>query len=263
MPGRISVDGVSSHQKSPVVVEPEAEVSREATVDSVDTVSNALPEQKDEASVSTAASENSYVDRDLVKKSGHNLLAAFSAFPENVRFSGEEANEEVILLLRAHLITNVPWIVISVLLFIAPGILFPLIASIKLLPSLSVQMTTVIVIFWYLATFTYAFLNLLYWYFNVYIVTNERIIDVDWHSVVYINVAGTLLSKIEDANFTQVGVVPGLFDYGDVRVETAGADPNIEFANVPHPQLVLRKIHELMQKEDRELEGKGSGKEKP
>jgi hypothetical protein len=40
-------------------------------------------------------------------------------------------------------------------------------------------------------------------------------------------------------------VLAGVFDYGNVTIQTAGELPNFDFTNVPHPQLVVNKIKEL------------------
>ncbi len=85
--------------------------------------------------------------------------------------------------------------------------------------------------------------------------TNERIIDTDWYSVVIRKVSSTQIAKIQDVSATQVGVFPGVFDYGNVQIQTAGEEENFEFVSVPHPQLIAKQINELMEKEEKEGEG--------
>lgn len=190
----------------------------------------------------------SELDGELQNKSSNASISAFCAFPTGVKFAGERSDEEIVLLMRAHIITNVPWLVISLVLILAPIIIFPVITSIGALPSLEGGLAAVLFLFWYLGTFTYAFLNFLSWYFNAYIVTNKRIVDIDWYSIVHKEVSYADLDKVQDITPIQVGVLAGLFDYGTVNVQTAGTVPYIEFDNVPHPQLVVRKIQELVDK---------------
>ncbi len=192
-------------------------------------------------------------DEELRAKSGSPVMAAFCAYPTGVHFAGEHEEENIILLLRAHLITNVPWIIISFILALIPTVVFPFLFATGFIPT-KVGTDIVVAIFWYLGVFTYAFLHALYWYFNVGIVTNERIIDVDWNSLTYHDVATALISHIEDVKENQVGVLSGIFDFGNVFVQTAGNEINVEFLQVPHPQLVVRKIQELMGKEENEHE---------
>lgn len=196
------------------------------------------------------------VDQQLLTKSSHSMLSAFCAFPNEVRFAGEEDNEKIILLLRAHLVTNVPWLAVDILLFLAPGLILPLAGLFRFLPfTPSAGLVTVLVVTWYLGAFTYGFLNALYWFFNLYIITDRRIIDVDWHSVVYHHTSFAHLDRVENVNVVRPGVFAGLFDYGNMKVETAGEDANIDFAAIPHPQLVSQKISDLVKKAEISVAG--------
>lgn len=197
---------------------------------------------------------DSQTDTDMKKVSSASVFAAFDAFPDGITFSGEEDNEQIILLLRAHIITNVRWILVALGLAIIPIILVPLVGSFGL--PVGAGTGFVLILFWYMGIFTYAFINFLYWYFNVYIVTQERVIDVDWYSVIYRKVSSAQISHIEDVSASQGGVFAGVFDFGNVNIQTAAEEENFEFTNVPHPQLVAKKIGELMQTEEKQWETK-------
>ncbi len=188
------------------------------------------------------------VDTELRDVSG-GKLTAFAAFPVGVSFSGEEDKEKVVLLLRQHPITNLPWILASIAFLLLPFFLFSALLLTGTVPPLPTGFKMAFILFWYLGTVTYAFLNFLYWYFNVYIVTDERVVDTDWYSVIYRKVSSALITKIQDISSTQSGVFAGIFDYGDVNIETAGEEPNFDFSRVAHPQLVAKKLEEMMQDE--------------
>jgi len=190
----------------------------------------------------------------LNAKSSPSILSAFAAFPDAVKFQGEDADEEIILLMRAHIVTNVKWFLITLALLAFPLILAPLVGSLNFLGFSGAGTGIVALIFWYLAIFTYAFINFLYWYFNVYIVTNERVVDIDWYSILYHKTSSTRISKIQDVSVTRVGVFAGVFDYGDIHIQTAAEEANFEFAAVPHPELVKDKLEELMEEEEKEWE---------
>ena len=175
------------------------------------------------------------------------LPAAFITMPKDTRFQGEDDDETIILLLRAHLITNVPWIVAAILMLLAPVFFFPLLFMTNVLPPLPAGFKFVSIIFWYLGTTTYALLNFLNWYFNAGIITDRRVVDIDWNSLTHREVTIAMLSKIQDVTPSLVGVLGGIFDYGHVHIQTAGTLPNIEFLSIPHPQSVANKIQELTQ----------------
>lgn len=196
---------------------------------------------------------DSELDSELGAKSGKSFLTAFVSHPLGISFGQAEVGEDLIILLRAHIVTNLPWVLGTLILFLVPFVIFPILAASGALPNLGMGTGLVITIFWYLGVFTFAFLNLLYWLFNVYIVTNERVVDVDWNSVIFRKVSSTQIAKIQDVNAAQAGVFAGIFDYGDVQIQTAGAEENFEFKAVPHPQLVAKKIEELTQKEEHKV----------
>lgn len=186
-------------------------------------------------------------DQEIMQASKSSVMSAFFAFPQDAHFAGEQDDEEIILLMRAHIITTVPWIVATIVLIILPIMILPLFGALGVLNGIGFGMVFSLLVFWYLCTFTFAFINFLYWYFNVYIVTNQRIVDVDWYSLVHREVNVSQISKIQDITANQIGVLSGLFDYGHVLIQTAGTEPNFEYSNVPHPQLVARKLQELLE----------------
>jgi uncharacterized membrane protein YdbT with pleckstrin-like domain len=159
----------------------------------------------------------------------------------------------VILFLRQHVIVNVPWIVMTILLVIAPTVIFPL-----LFRALSLTMTfpapyyIVGTMFWYLATFGFALASFIGWFFNIYIVTNERIVDIDFYYLLYKKFSQAELAKIQDINYTSGGILATLFNYGNVVVETAGEAPNIDFELIPFPEKVVETIRDLTEHEEAE-----------
>lgn len=168
-------------------------------------------------------------------------LSAFIARPAKIRFQSQEPGEEIILLLRRHWITNVRWICLSFLMILAPLSLrfFPLIVF---LPA---RFQLMAIIIWYLLTTAFIFEQFLSWYFNVYIVTNKRVVDLDFYNIIYYNQAQADLDDITDMNITVAGVGRLIFNYGDLVIETAAEAPNIEFSRVPNPRRVMQIIEKL------------------
>lgn len=175
-------------------------------------------------------------------------LAALMINPPRVYFQTQETDEEVILLLRRHWVTNLPWIFFGGLMFLAPPFAFFFIPFLDLPLDLSSPVFLLGQIFWYLITFGYFFVNFLIWYFNAHIVTNERAVDIDFHNLVYKEVSSTRIELIQDVTFTMGGVIRHMFNYGDVFIQTAGAQPNFDFLAAPKPALVAHKLNELMEK---------------
>lgn len=199
---------------------------------------------------------SSPLDVELKAKSGKSTLASFSAYPAGVFFSGEEENETIIILLRAHIVTNASWLLVVLGAVLVPLILFPILAIFNIFPSVGAGTEIFMTLLWYAGIFTYGFVNFLYWYFNIYLVTSERVVDIDWYSLLLQKVSSTQISHIEDVTAVRGGVISSLFDFGDIRIQTAGTEEQFEFANIPHPQLVVKKLEELVQDEEKESEPK-------
>lgn len=176
-----------------------------------------------------------------------NPLSSFAVNPRSVSFETQETDETVILLLRRHVVTNVPWIVASVIAFFAPVFLIPAFSFLGLLSSVPASMQFVFTIFWYMGVFTFSFLSFINWYFNVYIVTNQRLIDVDFVNLTYREISHAPLFKVQDINFKQIGVISSIFNFGSVYVQTAGELPNFDFVDVPKPSEVVKIISDLVQ----------------
>lgn len=187
-------------------------------------------------------------DEELKKLSEKSTMAMFSAYPQGIHFAGQMDEEEIILLLRAHLITITPWFLWVLIGVLVPIFLIVFLNVAGILAGVSSGMVIILTLYWYVGLSIFAFLNFLFWYFNVGIITNERIMDIDWNSVTHHDVAVTQMSKVQNAKADISGVMASIFNFGSVYVETAGNTPNIEFLNVKHAQLVVRKIQELMSK---------------
>lgn len=174
-------------------------------------------------------------------------LMAYMANPVDMHFESQEDKEEICLLLRRHPITNLPWLFAAFIMLLAPFVIFPIFSFLNPMPDLPVQYQLVFTLFWYTVTFSVVLVNYLDWFFNVYFVTNERIVDVDFNNLVHRELSSTRISKIQDVTYKVNGVIRSIFDYGDVFIQTAGTEENFIFEAVPQPQAVVKQIGELIE----------------
>ena|SRR3989344_314392 len=182
-------------------------------------------------------------------------LSAFLFMPGDVRFETQEPGEEVILLLRRHWVTNVFWIMMSILFLITPIFLFPLVSLSGTVPRwVPNSLISLLIWGWYLLTFSYMLVKFLLWYINIFIVTSERIIDIDFINLLNKKFAATRIAKVEDVTMRTGGFIKAMFDYGDVLVQTASKEHQFGMNSVPHPDRVVRIINQLMGKEEHEHE---------
>ena len=195
------------------------------------------PKKKEAAIGSTKAS---------YKEPEGGLLSAFNYYPEKVNFETQDEEEEIVLLLRQHPIVNVRWILITIIGIFAPLIL----SSFPILDFLPRSYQFIAVLGWYLLVSAYILESFLFWYFNVYIVTTERIVDIDFFNLIYKRVSDADLTKIQDVTYSMGGVIRTLLNYGDLNIQTAGEMPNFDFLAVPQPDRVAKILQDLREEEE-------------
>lgn len=168
-------------------------------------------------------------------------------------FESQLEKEEILVVLRRHPITNLPWLFVILLMSIAPFLVnsFP---AFNFLPA---RFQFIGLISWYLLTFAFLLENFLSWYFNVNIITDERIIDIDFYSLMYKEISDAELEAIQDVTVKQGGFIHSIFNYGDVHIQTAAEIPEFEFLSVSNP-IKVQKILQLMRLEEKQevLEGR-------
>ncbi len=188
------------------------------------------------------------------------MFSAYIEHPTNYRFEGQDPDEKILLLLRAHPITNLSWIIPATILFFTPfflpgAVLFFNINLSQIPPLYGI----VFLIINYLLTLIIVFEGFLNWYFNVYIVTDKNIIDVDFHSILFKNIDVAPLRNIEDTSSSMGGILNAIFHYGNVFIQTAGTSRNIDFHAVPRPHHVADFILDQTHK----IHGKGKDANHP
>ncbi len=189
----------------------------------------------------------------LLKNQTKSPLSSFLARPKVFTFDSRDDDEEIILVLRRHWFTNLSWIIIALLMIFIPFVtsLPPFFA---LIPP---RLNTTLVIFWYLLTFAIAFEQFLSWYFNVFIITEERVIDIDFYNLIDKKISEAKISMIQDVTSVVGGVSQTLFNYGTVLIQTAAEIPVIKVERIPNPNLVLKVLQQMRGEEEQEaLEGR-------
>lgn len=166
--------------------------------------------------------------------------------PSDVIFENQEEDEEIILLIRRDLITNIPWIASAALLLIIPPILTVFSDLFTPFFQVSSQTLMLALLFYYLIIIGFILVEFSIWYFNVGLVTNKRIIDLDVSGILYKHVSETRINLVEDVSYSQVGSIRSVFNYGDVLVQTAATFANFEFDRAPEPARIVRIIANMI-----------------
>lgn len=182
-----------------------------------------------------------------------NPFSSFSLVPKKIKFIGSDREEKIVLLLRRHPVTNIPWIATSLVLMLVPVFL----SFFQFSTVLPINMQLVLMMLWYLIVIAFVFEEFLSWYFNVYIITDERVFDVDFINLIYREITDANLDQIQDVTVRVSGALRTFLNYGDILIQTASERPQIEFEAVPRPDDVASVLRELRVEEEIEkLEGR-------
>lgn len=181
---------------------------------------------------------------DLSKLNQLKPVGAMAVLPTDASFETKDTEEQVILVLRRHLITNLPWILLASIMAIVP--VFAI--TVGFVPvSIEPKYRLLLIIIWELFIFGYALEQFLIWFFNIYILTNERIIDIDFHGLLLREISDADLDKIQDVTIRGAGISAAFFHYGDIVIQTAAEMQMFEFREVPQPETVSKVIRELIE----------------
>lgn len=100
---------------------------------------------------------------------------------------------------------------------------------------------------YFLFTWFFIFFNFIDYYLDIWIITNERIIDVQQHGFFSRVIAEHRLDRIQDVTSEVHGILPTVFKYGEVYVQTAGAKQRFKFHQVPKPEEIRNTVIKLSQ----------------
>jgi len=180
----------------------------------------------------------------------HKLFHSFCIKPKT-HFDTQDENETVILVLRAHPITLFPLFINGFFFF------FILFFTNFFLPTIFKfnQILFMNIIFMFFIG-NYVWLGFLNWYFNVGIITDKRIVDVNFNVILYKSVTYTLLDHIEDVSAKSGGFLESVLNFGNIYIQTAGSELNTHFENVPNPSGAVKIINALIQKAEKPVNNK-------
>ena len=171
---------------------------------------------------------------------------------KKVRFEGEEPEEETLFVLRAHPVTNIGWVITTLLVLILPGLLLVFLFFNKEV-SIPVSTTTIIssILVWVLVISGVAFQQFIHWYFNIYILTDKRVVDIDFFGLFHRKVSQCTLGSIQDITYTKAGILHNFLDYGDLHLQTAATETHFDFIAIPDPEGSQHLILDIISKHRR------------
>jgi hypothetical protein len=178
---------------------------------------------------------------------------------KNYDFKDKKSDEKIILVLRRHWLTFIfkffPVVTAMLLLIIGHFVLSEYIAEWFFDGEVTVVFfgeSLIGMLLWIIF-----FVLWIDYYFDAWIVTTKRIVDINQMGLFRRNVSELDHIKIQDITTEVHGIFPTLLDYGFVYVQTAGSKSRFVFEEVPHPTVVRQLIAKLqkdaIRKEEKEI----------
>lgn len=156
--------------------------------------------------------------------------------------------EKIMITCRRHPITFVPYILFSLLLLAAPFGLYLLLAN-SFSDLLQTQNGYIIAVLgasiYYLSCLLFFYTNFVSFHLDLWVVTNDRLLDMEQKSLFHRTISEVDLYQIQDASSEVHGFFPSIFGYGNIILQTAGPVPKFYFRNVANPNKLREQILHL------------------
>lgn len=97
----------------------------------------------------------------------------------------------------------------------------------------------------FLFLWLYGFLVWIDYFFDVWIVTNERIVNIEQKGLFNRRISELRFSRIQDVTASVDGLIPTILNFGDVYVQTAAEEERFVFRQVGDPFAVKDEVMRL------------------
>jgi hypothetical protein len=157
--------------------------------------------------------------------------------PANTKaFPGQHDDEEILLVFRQHPLVmrkELIYGLLAILIIVLPfdfAFTFAHPALVSIAGKIAILVPSIVFIVWF-----YAWIG---WYYSVYIVTGQRIIEIRQHGLFNRRVSEWRLEMVQNVNYHVKGFQAVLFGFGDITAQTFSGD------------LVMKTIHKPTQIHD-------------
>jgi uncharacterized membrane protein YdbT with pleckstrin-like domain len=175
-----------------------------------------------------------------------NLITLYNMLIDQV--ISRKQYEEIKYLLRRHPVTFIPQIIFLFVLMLAPIALFFIFNY--MLPTIFANeifypFIVIVLGSFYLISYLVFFIHFIDYYLDIWIVTNDRIIDIEQFGLFSRTISELDLFRIQDVTSEVHGFFATMFDFGDLHIKTASSNIDIVFRNIRNPNLVREHLIKL------------------
>ncbi len=174
------------------------------------------------------------------------FFGMINTYPKDAYFATQNENEQVVMVLRKHFIKNFGWALTTVIALIAPLAIIGILnywdatfnggqlLSNEIILSINTGILNGLLYFYLLLVMTYAYFGFIHWFYDAFIITNERFISIDFDILKGRTITDIPLADIIDVSEIVHGFFPSIFGYGTIEFKTI-SEKFISIQNISYP----------------------------
>jgi membrane protein YdbS with pleckstrin-like domain len=167
---------------------------------------------------------------------------------------GKIKDEKIIMILRRDFFILLKKIFYFLVLILLPYIFYILFINsnpVLLSGNVSFPLIVLGISSYFLFIWLFFFFSFIDYYLDVWIITNERIIDIQQKGFFSRVISEQRHYRIQDVTSEVNGIIATVLKYGNVYVQTAGSKQRFFFHEVPNPEEVRNTIIRLAERSKR------------
>lgn len=186
--------------------------------------------------------------RGMLNPAESDRLAGLQVRPSHIEFATQDPDEEIYILTRKDILTNIGWVTQIFIFALLPVIATILLnqMDVDLTPVIPLNIIILISLIYYSILISMTLFNIIRWYFNVFIVTNKRLINYKFNIITRFKASEAELRNIQDVSQSVVGFLPTVFNYGNLLIQTAAERNKFYIERVPRPTWLRDVIVDLV-----------------
>ncbi len=165
-------------------------------------------------------------------------------------FRGQRDSEQILHIIHRHwfnLFSHLLLILVFSILLIASLFIVPLVFP-EILDAQNARFFVFIENTFFIFVWLFGFLLWIDYYFDIWIITSERIVNIEQKGLFVRHVSELNFFRVQDVTAAVEGLLPTVLNYGDVEVQTAGEEGRFIFRQVPDPYHVKDMVMRLSQR---------------
>jgi uncharacterized membrane protein YdbT with pleckstrin-like domain len=169
----------------------------------------------------------------------------------------KKSGEKVVFFLRRHIIIFLGTMLMIIFMMLIPigaylliNVSWPQLLS----GTLTGPLLKLIASAYYFWVWLFLFSNFIDYYLDAWVITNDRILNIEQAGLFNRTVSELDLLNIQDITSEVRGVLPFLFGYGNVFVQTAAEQGRFVFEQIPKPEEVRKRLLILVEEERRSMQ---------